>query len=418
MSDALIEDADPPLALAVARRLRDLSCAARHAVNARYGLTCYGREGHERQWALWRDHDDQQLIDWQDLGPYGIIWVIWADAENAANKVIGLEYRDDDVDPSQTWIRLMRLPDHRHSERLCSAVHALSVERVHMPGDMPALLRWFPHDAEVAKGAGFGLLDLDFQERMPPVALKPPGTVEAHPTLVTYQHRIGETEGSWGVFDVQQRRPVIPPIYRELHCDSERWAANRRDGGCDVFSIDGVLLCRHDHSLHRCWGKDAWYAQKDGRWGHASSDGSMTGAFTHDSLDALQSSPAVLEGLQPPPRGSECAVLPASWIQALRDDVANGLGCYKYEGLADVSPDGSDGGYADLSRTVTVNGDPVLLLALRYSSERWLVLEHDWEDLVARSLLRVVPENGRFSLAACPPGGDDEAFVSCLIAPP
>jgi hypothetical protein len=45
-------------------RLRDWPREGRHGMNARYGLTCCGREGDDRLWGPWRDERDARFIDW------------------------------------------------------------------------------------------------------------------------------------------------------------------------------------------------------------------------------------------------------------------------------------------------------------------------------------------------------------------
>ncbi len=408
---------DPARARQVALRLRELTREGRQAVNARHGLTCWGREGHDREWGLWRDEGDINLVSWTDLGPHGMIWAVWVDDHDPHDMVVALETRDDDADPPRAEVRLMRLPGGSVAGQVCSGDYSLAVDRVYLPDATQVLLRWFPHGRRHGEDAGFGLMDLDFNERMPPIAWRTTDGVPGHPALVRYQHHASGGEGGWGVFDIHARRDAIPPIYEDLEWDDGRWVANRADGSCDLLAVDGTPVRRHAHTLHRGLGPGEWYARRAGLWGRADRDGSLSGEPIHDSLDALLRAPLALGPVRPPPPGADCAVLPARLLRALRADFARDAGCYKYEGLGDAGPDASGEGYADLSRVVMTDGCQALRLSLRHAPACWLVLEHGWSGWPAGSLMRLDPPPGASgtALLPCPPDGDDEAFVTAIL---
>ena len=408
---------DPARARQIAARLRDLVREGRHGVNARHGLTCWGREGHDREWGLWRDEGDVNLVAWTDLGPHGMIWVVWVDDHDPNQMILALETRDDDADPALAEVRLMRLPGGAVAARLCAADYDLAVDRVYLPDATQVILRWCPHGRRAGEDAGFGLLDLDLVQRMPPIARHAPSHVPGHPALVRYQHHRASATGGWGIFDIHAGREVIAPIYDDLDWDDGRWVANRPDGSCDILAPDGTMLRHYAHTLHRGLTRGEWYARRGGLWGRAARDGTMIGEPRHDSLEALQREPVTLGPVRPPPAGAVCAVLPARLLRALRADLGREAGCYKYEGLADLCPDGDGEGYADLSRVLMPDGQAALRLALRDASACWLVLDQAWRGWPAGSLMRfdARPDAGCTALLPCTPAGDDETFVTAIL---
>ncbi len=409
---------DAALARQIALRLREPVREGRHGVNARHGLTCWGREGHDLEWGLWRDEGDINLVPWTDLGPHGMIWAVWVDDHDPGRMIVALETRDDDADPAIAEVTLMRLPGGSIAPQLCAGDYDLAVDRVYLPDATQVMLRWFPHGRRHGEDAGFGLMDLDFIPRMPPIAKRTPSPVRGHPALVRYQHHRAEGEGGWGVFDIHAGCEVIAPIYDDLTWDDDRWVANRVDGSCDLLALDGSLIRHHAHTLHRGLAPGEWYARRGGLWGRAARDGTTIGEPRHETLDALRDEPIALGPVLSPPAGTACAVLSARLLRALRADLARDAGCYKYEGLAEIDPDGVGEGYADLARVVLPEGGVALRLSLRDPDAAWLVFDRAWRGWPAGSLMRLGVTAGAEGtmLLPCPPDGDDEAFVTAILS--
>lgn len=398
-----------------AARLRDTFFNTRQSINEQYGLTCWGRDGDDRLWSIWRDDGDVQLTPWQDLGPHGLIWVVWADEHDPEKLVLALERRDDDAQPPMAEIYLLRLPDGERAPQRLSADYSVQVEAFPY-ADGQVLLKWLPHEEDADMRTGFGLMDLEFRERVPPIA-HAPKVVWEHPHLVRYLVRDDAGKVAWAVSDVHTGQQVIPPVYEDLTLDVDRWIGNRREGGCDVLSLDGRRLMHHDHWLHPGNGDGRWFFEKDGLWGYASPDGHPLAEPRHESQQALWDEPVALGTLLLPAEGNRCTVLPASLLKRLRAEAAKGGTTYKFEGLANVCPPLPGDGYVDLCRALMPDGHKALLLTLRYESERWLVLTHPWQGLRTGSLLRLGAPTvaGDTPLIACLPESGDESFVRAIV---
>ena len=89
-------------------------------INEEHGLYCYGKDGNDRLWSLWRENDDTQLTPWLDLGPGGFIWVLHSwdhehkDGSERQHMLI-LEQEDDPNAQTKRWA-LMHTPSGRQTQ--------------------------------------------------------------------------------------------------------------------------------------------------------------------------------------------------------------------------------------------------------------------------------------------------------------
>jgi hypothetical protein len=411
---------------AQADRWRTRMHEIRRAVNAQHGLRCRGHADHPHLWGLWPEDGDIPLVPWTDLGPHGYVHVVWADARTPADMVLALETRDDDARPPVAHVRLMRLPGGAVFGQVCSAAPDHQVEALGIDTGTP-LLRWFPHGREADPGAGYGLLDPDFRERMPPVIRWNqawPVTRAVLPHLVRYPHVAAGDAGGWGVFDIDAGRDVILPVHSDLDWDrhGNRWVANRADGTSALLSVDGSVLHHHAHRLFLC-SDGRLCACRDGLWGIADETGALVGPPGHASLHALLNPPPVLGPLVPPaPKdapGDEDAVLPDTVLRTLQAHADRGGADYPFEGLAAISFDGHDSGVVECERVTMPDSHHALRLTLRHARMRWLVLEHAWHGRPPGSLLRLGARPGKrgTTVRPCPPGGPDEVFLTAALTP-
>jgi hypothetical protein len=284
-------------------------------------------------------------------------------------------------------------------------------------------LRWFPHGRDSAPGVGFGLLDPDFRERMPPVIRWNeawPVTRAVLPHLVRYPHVAAGDTGGWGVYDIEAGRDVIPPVHVDLDWDSRgsRWVANRTDGTSALLAVDGTVLHHHAHVLFLS-SDGRLCACKDGLWGLADATGALDAPPGHRSLKALLDPPPALGPLVPPAPGDAGAVLPDGILHGLQAHQDMGGAVYPFEGLAAISLDGHDSGEIDCEGVTMPDGQRALRLTLRHARTRWLVLEQDWQGHPPGSLWRLGARPGKrgTTLRACPPGGPDEVFLAAVLDP-
>jgi len=358
---------------------------SRQNENEERGLYCYVAEDAPREWSLWREADDTQLTPWMDLGPEGMIWVIWAEGDEL---VVVLEQRDDAAEPPVLRQALMHLPSGKRTDFLFAGDRSwhtqVGVRRLERCYTALLMLTYpvdYEHSSEVR---GAALYDKHLRELIGPciACIYPCGPQDE---FVKVALRQADDSVRYGVFDYEQARYVVPPEFAEVIEHDGRWIGNTSDARSVVYAAGGEVLATHTHTLHLGSILDALYVQRAGRWGRAGALGAIVAAPDAPSLEALEAEGERFETLTLDATPAAPWCLDEQTLDALVDATGDAGMCIKYEGVEvdELSGDGMlDVGWAQLP-----DQGRAVLLDDRYGELRLLVLTQPWCALPPGSVL-------------------------------
>ena len=387
--------------------MRDL----RQHINETHGLYCYFAEDAPREWALWREADDTQLTPWIDLGPEGMIWVIWHEGDEL---VVVLEQRDDAAEPPVLRQALMHLPTGRRTEFAFAGDRSwetqLGVEPINM-GNKALLMLTYPVDHEQSSEVrGAALYDKHLRELIGPCIAWVHPCGRQH-EFVEVALRQADESVRYGVFDYVQARYLVPPEFAEVFEHDGRWIGNTPDARSVVHAANGEILATHDHTLHRGRADDVLYVQRAGLWGRADALGAITDAPQAPSLEALEAEAERFETLTLVAVPEHAYCLDEETLDALVDATGDEGMCIKYEGVEveGWSGDGMlDVGWAELPEQVRA-----VLLDDRYGELRLLVLTQPWRALPPGSVLALAAKTQARAVAE---DSDEAVFLQTVFA--
>ncbi len=383
----------------------------REGINESHGLCCYGHEDDPRIWSLWRESDDTQLTPWIDLGPQGLIWVLWNDGDEY---MLVLEQRDDAATPPVLRQALMHLPSGRQTDFVFAGDRDFETQRgvecVDGLGNQTLLVLTFPHDFEARTDVyGAALYDKQLRELVGPcIAWAAPCYV--HPNQIRLALRRADDSVDHGVLDHVEARFIIPAEYQDVTQHGERWCCLRRDGQTDWCDAQGRLLARYDYALHGGYRDDRLYAERKGLWGWADTEGRLlVEPYAPDSA-VLDAEVRTFTRLSLEAAAAPALCLADDSLAALIEAVGDEGLSLKYEGVPRA--EGGDGmldaGLAELPGAV-----PAVLLEDRWSTLKLLVLKAPWRKQPAGTVLAL---QGRSRARTVARGGAEDIFLQVVFA--
>jgi hypothetical protein len=383
---------------------------SRQSQNEALGLYCYCSEDNPREWSLWREADDCQLTPWFDLGPDGMIWVVW---DAGDEYILVLEERDDAASPPVLRQALMHLPSGRKTDFIFAGDRSfetrVGVQCVNGVARGDVLLLTWPHDVlERDDCLGAALYDRNLRELIGPSIRCILANYDL-PQCVDLAIARPDLSVNWGIFNYHEAVFVVPADYDEVTTHHDRWLCNKTEC-CDVFDTQGVQLARYSYTLHLCADEDRLQVKRDGLWGWADNEGRITvEPFASDSaiLDAepKRFSRLSLSAAAPSPFCLEPATLTAL-VEATGE-----LGiCIKYEGV-----DRSDGGdgMLDIMPAELPGGATGFFLEDRWGDARYVVLIDAWRKLAAGTVLAL---QGKTRAQTVSEDGPDAGFLLDVFA--
>lgn len=352
--------------------------------NEDLGLYCYLFEDNPREWSLWREEDDHQLTPWFDLGPEGMIWVIW----NAGDEyMLVLEERDDAASPPVLRQALMHLPSGRKTDFIFAGDRSfetqIGVECVSGLGNEEVLLLTLPHDVlERDDCLGAALYDRNLRQLIGPSIRYISPDYES-PHCVTVAITRPDLSVGWGIFNYHEAVFVVPADYDEVKKHHGRWLCNKGES-CEVFDTQGVQLARYSYTLHQCADENRLQVERDGLWGWADNEGRITvEPFANDSA-ILDAEPKRFSRLSVSAAATSPFCLEPATLTALVEATGELGICIKYKGV-----DRSDGGdgMLDIMPAELPGGATGFFLEDRWGDARYVVLIDAWRKLAAGTVL-------------------------------
>lgn len=382
----------------------------RQQQNEMLGLYCYCSEDNPREWSLWREADDCQLTPWFDLGPEGMIWVIWDDGDEY---ILVLEERDDAASPPVLRQALMHLPSGRKTDFIFAGDRSfetqVGVECVNGLGNEAVLLLTLPHDVlERDDCLGAALYDRNFRELIDPcVRYVSADYTSAH--CVTVAITRPDLRVGWGVFNYREAVFVVPADYDEVKDHHGRWLCNKGES-CDVFDKQGVKFAHYPYTLHQCADEDRLQVKRDGLWGWADNEGRIVvEPFASDS-EVLDAEPKRFSRLSLSAFAASPFCLEPATLTALVEATGELGICIKYEGVE--RSDGGDG-MLDIMPAELPGGAVGLFLEDRWGEGCYVVLIESWRKLAAGTVLAM---QGKARVQTVSEDGPEAGFLLDVLA--
>src|SRR5574343_432647 len=195
--------------------------------NEELGLYCYYSKENPREWSLWREADDHQLTPWLDLGPDGMIWVVW---NHGDEYILVLEQRDDAASPPVLRQAMMHLPSGRMTDFIfagdrSSSTH-IGIQCVNGLDDNEVLLEAYPQDFFERDGdrepVGAALYDRNCRQLIGHcLAYVAADYKSVH--CVTVSVIGADSREACGVFNYRDERFIVPAEYDRLWLHRGRW---------------------------------------------------------------------------------------------------------------------------------------------------------------------------------------------------
>ena len=379
-------------------------------INEDHGLYCYGKEGNNRLWSLWRESDDTQLTPWLDLGPTGFIWVLHAwDHEHkdgpARQHMLILEQEDDSSAQAKRWA-LMHSPSGRQT-RFMFTTEPTCLDELYAG---PPLLILCP-ETQISLDSDHGgaaLYDDQFRELIAPgLAVRLRCSYEIHFFIIALRH--DDQSLTWGVFDHASHSFIVPPVYADVLEHRGTWFCLCQDGGTDIYNSWGVLSGHLDHKLYYAGLDDRLFAEQNGLWGWADATGKLIGTPHAADSDALLDDPCRFARLSLQRSGAAPWCLDAGCLERLLQMVGDDGLSIKYEG---VPLEDRGDGMLDINHAELPKDGTAFLLEDRWGDKRFLVLKQTWRSLAVGSVLAL---QGNTRASGVDEGGDDALFLRVVL---
>lgn len=387
-------------------------------VNLEHDFFCYGKEGQENLWSIWRESTDEQITPWLDLGPEGGILFVDELADGAILFKISAKAAED----GEERVGLFRWP-----EGTCTGATFQDVARLEGAG-LFALQdsKEFSHISFADWLGGYGLVNEKLEWVLPCTL---PGNWSNRPELVStgllvIYDSLDPEPNAWklewrrGLFSLDTFTQLQPCQYTYHFVLNDRVFAVLEPAGMqsvtDVFDLDGNKIASFNYRL-QAFSSEQLLVEQSGLWGWADATGVITVAPYAKDQCALQA-----EAVEPTDlthlalaRGCETSAL-------LEDDALNffisqlqdGYFGVKYEPDGDYLP--SDG-YCDIQIAVLSQEGLCFWIEDRFASDTFqlVVLTEEWRKLARGTLLRI-EANKR--LVAVEDDGEEMRYVEGILA--
>ena len=380
------------------------------SINEDHGLYCYGKDGSDRLWSIWRENDDTQLTPWVDLGPTGFIWVLhsWDHEDKdgpTRQHMLILEQEAGSNAQEKRWA-LMHLPSGRQTPFIFTQEPTCLDEQYIGPPLLIVCPDTQIHPRDDHRGPA--LYDDQFRELIAPCLAV---TLRCYHDLATFKIALQCADQSliWGVFSLDSQRFIIPPVYADLFEHQGSWFCQCQSGGTDIYSSLGELSGHLEHQLYSAGQGDRLFAELKGLWGWADSTGKLIGTPQANDSDALLDESCRFLSLSV--QRSEAApwCLNTDSLERLIQMVGNDGLSIKYEG---VPFDDQGDGMLDISHVELSKDGEAFLLEDRWGKRSFLVLKHAWCNLAVGSVLRLQSNTRAIVVDE---DSDDELFLRVVL---